>query len=97
MSQVSRRHSAERFPPGRTVAVTAIEHRDSVITVASLVRKPELLPSAQTEGAFETIILGGPLCGETRESETWSMMIRDHVGAVTRVAELVAAETRGDT
>jgi hypothetical protein len=52
-----------------TVAVTAIEHRDIVITVASLIQKSEPSPSSATDSVFVTMILGGPLGGETREGE----------------------------
>ena len=65
---------------------------DIVITIASRVREPGLLPSAAAEGPFVTTIWGGPLRGETWAGETWSMMIHNHAGAATRVAELVAAE-----
>jgi hypothetical protein len=77
---------------GRTVAVTAIEHCDIVITVASLVREPKSSPLSETTTAFVTMILGGPLGGETWEGVTWSSMIRNHAGAVSRVAELVAEQ-----
>jgi hypothetical protein len=91
---VSRHPSAENIPSGRTVAVTAIEHGDIIITIASRIRRPGLSPSAAAEGPFITTILGGPLRGRTWAGETWSMMIRNHAGAVTRVAELVAAKPR---
>jgi hypothetical protein len=94
---VSRYPSAESIPPGRTVAVTAIEHGDIIITVASSVREPEPLPSAAAKGPFVTTILGGPLCGETWAGETWSTMLRNHAGAVSRVAEFVASEQDGQS
>jgi len=78
--------------PGRTVAVTAIEHGDIIITVASLVREPGPLASTSAQGMFVTSIMGGPLRGETWAGETWSSMLRNHAGAVTRVVQLVAAE-----
>jgi len=87
---VSRGRSAEPNPHGRTVAVTAIEHCNIVITVASLAHGP--VPSTAPDGTFVTTIIGGPLRGETREGKTWSAMIRNHAGAVTRVAELIASE-----
>jgi len=90
--QVFRDPSGERVPSGRTVAVTAIEHRDIVITVASLIRESEPSPSSPTGGVFVTTILGGPLGGETWEGTTWSTMVRNHAGAVSRVAELAASE-----
>jgi hypothetical protein len=37
-----------------------------------------------------TTILGGPLGGETWEGQNWSMMIRNHARAVSRIAELVS-------
>ena len=77
---------------GRTVAVTAIEHRNIVITVASLVREPRPSPQSETTATFVTVILGGPLAGETWEGLTWSSMIRNHAGAVSRVAELVVEQ-----
>jgi hypothetical protein len=86
------RGPVERAPSGRPVAVTAIEHGNIVITVASLMRKSGPSPSAGTDGTFVTTILGGPLGGETREGATWSTMIRIHAGAVTQVAEFVASE-----
>jgi hypothetical protein len=79
-------------PSGDTIAVTAIEHRNIVITVASLVQEPEGSPSSGTSKTFITIILGGPLAGQTWESMTWSAMIRNHAGAVSRIAELVAEQ-----
>jgi hypothetical protein len=92
---VPRGPSGERVSSGRTVAVTAIEHGNIVITVASLVRESGPSPSAETDGMFVTTILGGPLGGETWEGLTWSTMIRNHAGAVTRVAEFVASEQDG--
>jgi hypothetical protein len=82
--------SGERIPSARTVAVTAIEHRDIVITVASLIRGSEPLAPSATDSMFVTTILGGPLGGQTWEGTTWSTMIRNHAGAVTRVAEFIA-------
>jgi hypothetical protein len=87
---MSPRASAENAPPGRAVAVTAIEHGNIIITVASWVREAEHSPAA--EGTFVTTILGGPLRGETWAGKTWKMMLRNHAGAVSRVAEFVAAE-----
>jgi len=46
---------------------------------------------------FVTTILGGPLGGETWEGMTWSTMIRNHAGAVTRVAEFVASKQDGQS
>ncbi len=89
---MSPRASAESTPPGRAVAVTAIEHGNIIITVASWVREAEL--SAAAEGTFVTTILGGPLRGETWAGKTWKMMLRNHAGAVTRVADFIAAEAR---
>ena len=88
---MSRYPSAERIP-GRTVAVTAIEHGDIIITVASLVREPGPLPCTSAKSPFVTTILGGPLRGETWAGKTWGSMLRNHAGAVSRVAELVASE-----
>ena len=79
-------------PSGRTVAVTAIEHRNIVITVASLVREAESPPMSLASATFVTMILGGPLAGQTWEGMTWSTMIRNHAGAVSRIAELVAEQ-----
>ena len=84
--------SDKRVASGRTVAVTAIEHRNIVITVASQIRESEPWPSSGTDAPFVTTILGGPLGGETWEGNSWSTMIRNHSGAVSRVAEFVAAE-----
>jgi hypothetical protein len=84
--------SGESVRSDRTVAVTAIEYRDIIITVASLIRKSESSPSSATESMFVTTILGGPLGGETCEGKSWSTMIRNHAGAVSRVAEFIAAE-----
>jgi hypothetical protein len=79
-------------PSGRTVAVTAIEHRDIIITVVSLVREPESSPFPITSRAFITMILGGPLAGQTWEGMTWSAMIGNHAGAVSRIAEFIAEQ-----
>jgi hypothetical protein len=87
----------QRVPSGRTVAVTAIEHGNIVITVASQIRESEPSPSSATDGPFVTMILGGPLGGETWAGMTWSTMVRNHAGAVTRVAELVACEHDGQS
>ena len=84
--------SGESVRSDRTVAVTAIEHRDIVITVASLIRKSEPSPSSIADSMFVTMILGGPLGGETCEDKSWSTMIRNHAGAVSRVAEFIAAQ-----
>jgi hypothetical protein len=84
--------SGESVRSDRTVAVTAIEHRDIVITVASLIRESEPSPSSVTDTMFVTMILGGPLGGETCEGKSWSTMIRNHAGAVGRVAEFIAAQ-----
>ncbi len=81
---------AEPNPQGRAVAVTAIEHGNVVITVASLAC--ERIMSAAPVCGFITTILGGPLRGETRESRTWSGMIRSHSDAVSRVSELLVSE-----
>ena len=70
--------------------MTAIEHCNIVITVASLAHEP--IPSTAPEGTFVTTIMGGPLRGETWEGKTWSAMIRNHAGAVTRVAKFIASE-----
>jgi hypothetical protein len=84
--------SGESARSDRTVAaVTAIEHRDIVITVASLIRKSEPSPSSVADSMFVTMILGGPLGGKTCE-KSWSTMIRNHAGAVSRVAEFIAAQ-----
>jgi hypothetical protein len=93
---VSRCPSAEHNR-GRTVAVTAIEHGDIIITVASRVREPGPLPCIPANGPFVTTILGGPLRGETWAGETWGMMLRNHAGAVSRVAEFVASEQDGQS
>lgn len=79
-------------PSGRTVAVTAIEHRDIVVTVASLAREPANTQLSVPLGPFITMVLGGPLAGQTWEGMTWSAMIRNHAGAVSRIAELVAEQ-----
>jgi integrase len=55
---VSRCPAAEHNP-GRTVAVTAIEHGDIIITVASRIREPGPLSRIPTNGPFVTTILGG--------------------------------------
>jgi hypothetical protein len=89
---MSLRASAESTQPGRAVAVTAIEHGNIIITVASWVREAELSPVA--EGTFVTTILGGPLRGEMWAGKTWKMMLRNHAGAVSRVAEFIEAEAR---
>ena len=80
-------------PSSRTVAVTAIEYRDIVVTVASLAREPESSSLSVPPGPFITMILGGPLAGQAWENMTWSEMILNHAGAVGRVAELVAEQT----
>src|ERR1700757_3153292 len=86
--------SGESARSDRTVAaVTAIEHRDIVITVASLIRKSEPSPSSVADSMFVTMILGGPLGGKTCE-KSWRTMIRNHAGAVSRVAEFIAAPAR---
>jgi hypothetical protein len=84
--------SGESVRSDRTVAVTAIEYRNIVITIASLIRKSEPSPSSAIDSMFVTMILGGPLGGETCEGKNWSTMIRNHSGAVSRVAEFIAAE-----
>jgi hypothetical protein len=86
---LSRQFLAESAPSGRTVAVTAIEHGNIIIAVASLFREPEPV-SLSAEDCFVTTILGGPLGGETWADRTWSMMLRNHALAVSRVAELVS-------
>jgi hypothetical protein len=93
---MSRCPSAERIP-GRTVAVTAIEHGDIIITVASLAREPERSQCDPVKGPFVTTILGGPLRGETWAGDTWGKMLRNHAGAVSRVAEFVASEQDGQS
>jgi hypothetical protein len=50
-----------KFPCDRTVAVTAIEHHNIVITVVSLLREFEASALSTTQIAFVTTILGGPL------------------------------------
>jgi hypothetical protein len=86
---LSRRSPAES-PSGRAVAVTAIEHGDLIITVASLSRDPEPALLVCREDYFVTTILGGPLGGETWTDRTWTMMLRNHALAVSRVAEFVS-------
>jgi hypothetical protein len=81
-----------KFPCDRTVAVTAIEHRNIVITVVSLIRESESSALSTTQIAFVTTILGGPLGGETWEGQSWNIMIRNHAGAVNRIAELVSSD-----
>jgi hypothetical protein len=88
---VIRGPSGEAASSDRTVAVTAIEHGDIVITVASLMRDSG--PSPEIGSMFVTKILGGPLGGETWEGMTWSAMIRHHACAVSRIAEFVASTT----
>ena len=77
---------------GRTVAVTAIEHRNIVITVVSLIGESKTSALSTTQIGFVTTVLGGPLAGETWEGQSWSIMIRNHAGAVNRIAELVSSE-----
>jgi hypothetical protein len=84
--------AGERTPSDRTVAVTAIEHGNIVITVVSLIRESRPLPAAGADGTFVTMILGGPLAGATWEGMNRSAMIRHHAVAVTQVAELVASD-----
>lgn len=93
---MSRCPSDERIP-GRTVAVTAIEHEEIIITVASMVREPGQLSGTPAKGPFVTTILGGPLRGETWAGETWGTMLRNHAGAVSRVAEFVSSEQDGQS
>jgi uncharacterized protein YoaH (UPF0181 family) len=81
--------SAEALSSDRAIAVTAIEHGDIIITVASQIREPEHPLSATAEGHFVTSILGGPLCGERVASNSLKMMLHDHVSAVTRIAEFI--------
>jgi hypothetical protein len=57
-----------------------------------LVRESVSSPFSVTSAPFVTMILGGPLAGQTWEGMTWSAMIRNHAGAVSRVAELVAEQ-----
>jgi hypothetical protein len=85
---VSQSRFNEPNPHGHALAVTAIEHDNIVITVASLAHEPFIPPA--TNGAFITTIIGGPLRGATWESRTWSAMIRNHSDAVSRVAKLLA-------
>lgn len=80
------------IPSERTIAVTAIEHRNIVITVASLIREPERSQPAATLGIFVTMILGGPLAGQRWEDQSWSKMIQSHARAVSRVADLIAEQ-----
>jgi hypothetical protein len=87
---VARGLSGEAASSDRTVAVTAIEHGNIVITVASLMQDSG--PSPETGSMFVTKILGGPLGGETWEGMDWSAMLRHHAGAVSRIAEFVASE-----
>jgi hypothetical protein len=81
-----------KSPCDRTIAVSAIEHRDIVITVVSLIRESKTPALSTTQIAFVTTVLGGPLAGETWEGQSWSAMIRNHAGAVNRIAELVTSE-----
>lgn len=62
-------------PSGGTIAVTAIEHHNIVITVASLIQEPENSQSSAASATFVTMILGGPLAGQRSEDRTWSMII----------------------
>jgi hypothetical protein len=87
---VSQGRLAEPNPQGQAVAVTAIEHGSVVITVASLAYEP--FGSAAPVRTFITTIMGGPLRGESRESRSWSKMIRSHSDAVSRVSEIIASE-----
>ncbi len=87
---MSRSRFGEPNPQGRAVAVSAIEHGNVVITVASLAC--ERVVSAAPVCSFITTIMGGPLRGETWQSRTWSNMIRSHSDAVSRVSELLVAE-----
>jgi hypothetical protein len=87
---LSQRSPAESVLSGRAVAVTAIEHGNIIITVASVSRDPEPVFLVSREDYFVTTILGGPLGGETWTDRTWSMMLRNHALAVSRVAELVS-------
>jgi hypothetical protein len=87
---VTRRLSSEAASSDRTVAVTAIEHGNIVITVASIMQDSG--PAPDIGSMFVTKILGGPLGGETWEGMNWSAMIRQHAGAVSRIAEFVASE-----
>jgi hypothetical protein len=89
--------AGESAPSDHTVAVTAIEHGNIVITVVSLIRESGPSPSGGGDGTFVTTILGGPLAGATWEGTNWSTMIRHHAVAVTRVAEVVASEQDGQS
>jgi hypothetical protein len=71
-----------KYPSDRTVAVTAIEHRNIVITVVSLVRESESSGLSTAEIAFLTTVLGGPIGGENR----------NHARAVNRIADLVSSD-----
>ena len=82
--------SGEAASSDRTVAVTAIEHGNVVITVASVMQ--DSAPSPEIGSMFVTKILGGPLAGETWESMNWSAMLRHHAGAVSRIAEFVTSK-----
>jgi hypothetical protein len=86
---LSQQSPAESVLSGRAVAVTAIEHGNIIITVASVSRDPEPMLVSR-EDYFVTTILGGPLGGETWTDRTWSMMLRNHALAVSRVAEFVS-------
>ena len=81
--------SAEALSSDRAIAITALEHGDIIITVASQIREPARPLSATAEGRFVTSIFGGPLCGERVASNTWKMMLHDHVSAVSRIAEFI--------
>jgi hypothetical protein len=54
----------ERVAFGRTVAVTAIEHRNIVITVASQIRESESGSSFGTDCSFVTTIWEGRLAAK---------------------------------
>lgn len=79
-------------PSDRTVAVTAIEHNNIVITVASLIHEARSSKPPAASATFVTMILGGPLAGQRWEDPSWSMMIRNHASAVGRVADMVAEQ-----
>jgi hypothetical protein len=67
---VARGLPGEAASSDRTVAVTAIEHGNIIITVASLMQDSG--PSPEIGSMFVTKILGGPLGGETWESMKWA-------------------------
>jgi hypothetical protein len=85
---------AAKNPFGHAVAVTAIEHGEIIITVASMIREARFSQDAGAECLFVTTIFGGPLSGATWTGENWNAMLRNHAGAVSRVAEFITAVHR---